>query len=126
MNSPRSNQRGHHDRSDPRYDRARVPGALQPKLRVARPPEECQVARSEQQHTPQPSNLSRTIVPAVGAGVAYYVGAQIGFAFTLGTIPTSIFWLPNSIMFAVLLLAPPRRWWVYVLAALPAHLAVQL
>jgi PAS domain S-box-containing protein len=29
-------------------------------------------------------------------------------------------------MFAVFLLVPPRRWWMYLLAAAPAHLAVQM
>ena len=29
-------------------------------------------------------------------------------------------------MFAVFLLAPPRHWWLYALAVLPAHLAVQM
>ncbi len=29
-------------------------------------------------------------------------------------------------MFAVFLLAPPRHWWVYALAVLPAHLAAQI
>ena len=62
----------------------------------------------------------------VGLGLAYYSGAQIGFALTLGSIPTSIFWLPNSLVFAALLLLPPRRWPLYVAAVLPAHVAVQV
>ena len=41
-------------------------------------------------------------------------------------MPTSIFWLPNATMFAVFWLARPERWWVYALAALPAHVAVQV
>ena len=35
-------------------------------------------------------------------------------------------WPPNSILTAALLLAPRRRWWIYLLAALPAHLAAEL
>jgi len=57
--------------------------------------------------------------------LAYYVGARIGFALTFPSLPTSIFWLPNSTMLAVFLLVPPRRWWIYAAAALPAHLAIQ-
>ena len=45
---------------------------------------------------------------------------------TFPSLPTSIFWLPNATMFAVFLLAPPRHWWVYALAVLPAHLAAQV
>ena len=57
---------------------------------------------------------------------AYYAGALVGFALKFPSLPTSIFWLPNATMFAVFLLAPPRHWWLYALAALPAHLAAQM
>lgn len=57
---------------------------------------------------------------------AYYVGARIGFAFSFPPMPTSVFWLPNSIMFAVLLLVPVRSWWMYIAAVVPAHVAVQV
>ena len=56
---------------------------------------------------------------------AYYAGARVGFALTFRSLPTSIFWLPNATMFAVFLVAPPRQWWLYALAALPAHVAAQ-
>ena len=58
--------------------------------------------------------------------LAYYAGARIGFALTFPSLPTSIFWLPNSTMLAVFLLAPPRRWAIYAAAVLPAHLAIQV
>jgi len=58
--------------------------------------------------------------------VTYYAGAQIGFQVKVASIPTSIFWLPNATMFAVFLLARPSRWWIYALAVLPAHVAVQV
>src|SRR5438876_367287 len=38
----------------------------------------------------------------------------------------SVLWPPNSILTATLLLTPVRRWWLYLLAALPAHLAAEL
>ena len=58
--------------------------------------------------------------------LAYYGGAQLGFGLKVASIPTSIFWLPNATMFAVFLLAPTARWWIYALAVLPAHLAIQI
>jgi PAS domain S-box-containing protein len=67
-----------------------------------------------------------TAVRALLVGVVYYAGAQIGFHFRVASIPTSIFWLPNATMFAVFLLAPVSRWWIYALAVLPAHIAVQV
>jgi signal transduction histidine kinase len=66
------------------------------------------------------------VATAILAGAAYYGGAQVGFLFTFGSVPTSIFWLPNSTMFAVFLLAPPRTWWFYVVAVVPWHVAVQM
>jgi PAS domain S-box-containing protein len=40
--------------------------------------------------------------------------------------PISTLWPPNAILFAGLLLAPQRSWWLVLLAVLPAHLIVQL
>jgi PAS domain S-box-containing protein len=71
-------------------------------------------------------SAARGAAGALLAALAYYVGAEIGFHLKFPSIPTSIFWLPNATMFAVFLLAPPARWWLYALAVLPAHVAAQL
>jgi two-component system nitrate/nitrite sensor histidine kinase NarX len=68
----------------------------------------------------------RTLLAVLVVSIAYYLGAEVGFALTYPSALTSIFWLPNATMFAVFLLVEPRRWWMYVLAAAPAHLAVQV
>jgi PAS domain S-box-containing protein len=68
----------------------------------------------------------RAAAAALLVSVTYYVGALLGFQLKVPSIPTSIFWLPNATMFAVFLLAPVSRWWIYALAVLPAHIAVQL
>jgi two-component system sensor kinase FixL len=57
---------------------------------------------------------------------SYFLGAKIGFALTFQPHPVSVLWPPNSILLAALLLTPVRIWWVVLLAAFPAHLAVQL
>src|SRR6266576_432950 len=57
---------------------------------------------------------------------SYFLGAKIGFALTFRPHPVSVLWPPNSILLAALLLTPVRIWWVVMLAAFPAHLAVQL
>ena len=59
-------------------------------------------------------------------GVAYYIGAMVGFALTLHTHSASTLWPPNAILLAVLLLEPRPRYWVVLLGAFPAHLAIQL
>lgn len=59
-------------------------------------------------------------------GIAYYLGAKLGFALTFQPHPVSTLWPPNSILLAILLLSPRRLWWFYLLAAFPAHLLVQI
>jgi two-component system sensor histidine kinase UhpB len=68
------------------------------------------------------------VVRAVGGplflALAYYVGAQVGFALTSPIAPQSVLWLPNSIVLAVLLVVPTSRWPLFLLAAFPAQLLV--
>ncbi|HEY7230825.1 MAG TPA: MASE1 domain-containing protein [Pseudolabrys sp.] len=59
--------------------------------------------------------------------IAYYLGAEI--AFLIGTLSDKIFapfWPPNIVLFCALLLTPPRQWWLYIAAALPAHVLAEL
>jgi PAS domain S-box-containing protein len=58
--------------------------------------------------------------------VGYFIGARVGFAFTIHPSPVSTLWPPNSILLAALLLAPTRAWALLLLAAFPAHVAIQL
>ena len=73
--------------------------------------------------------LRRQHVPTVAVNaailaLAYYIGARIGFLFQSPLVPQSVLWLPNSILLAALLMVPPRRWPVMLLAVLPAQLLV--
>ncbi|HEX5073023.1 MAG TPA: PAS domain S-box protein [Gemmatimonadaceae bacterium] len=72
------------------------------------------------------ARATRAVFIAVGVAVAYYVGARIGFALTAAPTPVSTLWPPNAILLAALLLSPPRWWAGILLAAFPAHLAVEL
>jgi signal transduction histidine kinase len=59
--------------------------------------------------------------------IAYYLGAEI--AFLIGTLSDRIFapfWPPNIVLFCALLVTPPRQWWIYIAAALPAHTLAEL
>jgi signal transduction histidine kinase/integral membrane sensor domain MASE1 len=67
-----------------------------------------------------------TVATAFGVCVAYYVGANIGFILRFPPATPSVMWPPNAILTATLLLTSPRRWWIYLLAVLPAHLAAEL
>src|SRR5258707_2977062 len=83
-----------------------------------------------------PSRLSESSVPhalvlkavrlALVAGIGYYVGTRVGFALTPTGQPNSVFWPPNAILLAVLLLAPRRIWWAFLVAVIPAHFLAQL
>jgi len=72
------------------------------------------------------SRSVRLAFTALAVGVAYYVGAKVGFALTPKLQPVSTLWPPNAILLGALLLAPVRWWPVVLLAAFPAHLAVEL
>lgn len=54
--------------------------------------------------------------------MAYYLGAQIGFALQSPNAPQSVLWLPNSILLGALLIVPYRKWPVYLAAAFPAQM----
>jgi PAS domain S-box-containing protein len=71
-------------------------------------------------------SIARSISVAVLVGIAYYFGAMVGFALTLPNHSVSTLWPPNSILLAFLLLVRRQRYWVILLGAFPAHLAVQL
>jgi two-component system, LuxR family, sensor kinase FixL len=68
----------------------------------------------------------RHLVQALTVAVGYYLGAKVGLALTLHPQPVSTLWPPNGILLAALLLLPPQRWPLVLLAAFPAHLAAEL
>src|SRR5262245_33400415 len=72
------------------------------------------------------SSLLGTAAAALLVCVGYYVGANIGFILRFPPATPSIMWPPNAILTVTLLLAPRRRWWLYLLAAFPAHLVAEL
>ena len=65
-----------------------------------------------------------SVVCAVLVAVAYYLGAQVGFALQSPNAPQSVLWLPNSILLATLLITPARQWPLYLAVAFPAHMLV--
>src|SRR5688572_29023601 len=68
----------------------------------------------------------RVLRAALAVGVMYYAGAKVGLALTFDPVPISILWPPNALLFAALLLAPMRWWWILILGAFPAHLLAEL
>jgi signal transduction histidine kinase/integral membrane sensor domain MASE1 len=70
-------------------------------------------------------NAGRVAALLLGVAAAYYLGARIGFVLRFPPATTSVLWPPNALLTAALLLVPPRRFWLVILAALPAHILVQ-
>lgn len=62
------------------------------------------------------------VITAVG----YFAAAEVGAALAFPLAPVSAFWAPNALLFAALLLAPTRTWWMYFAAVLPLHVLAQL
>jgi signal transduction histidine kinase/integral membrane sensor domain MASE1 len=63
---------------------------------------------------------------ALAVSLSYYLGANLGLILRFPPATPSVMWPPNAILTATLLLTPPRRWWIFLLAALPAHLVAEL
>src|SRR4051794_27785328 len=68
----------------------------------------------------------RPLQTALIVGVAYYLGARMGFALTLKPSTVSTLWPPNSILLAAFLLTPVSSWWSILAGAFLAHVTVQL
>jgi signal transduction histidine kinase len=66
------------------------------------------------------------LVSALVVALGYYLATRLGFAFTLEPYPISVLWPANALLLSALLMLAPRRWWIVVVAALPAHLLAQL
>jgi len=62
-------------------------------------------------------SLVRTMWAAMLVCAACYAGATVGISFRFPVIGTAIFFPPYAILTASLLLSPPRRWWIYLLAS---------
>jgi two-component system, LuxR family, sensor kinase FixL len=70
--------------------------------------------------------VSHPAATALLVAVGYYAGANLGLVLRLPPTTPSVLWPPNTILTAALLMSPPRHWWRYLLAALPAHLLAEV
>ena len=71
--------------------------------------------------------LPRSARAPLLTSLAYLLGAEA--AFLVGTLSDQVFapfWPPNIILFCALLGAPHTRWWIFILAVLPAHIIAEL
>jgi PAS domain S-box-containing protein len=66
------------------------------------------------------------VLRALAVSIAYFLGAEIGFALTPHPTPVSTLWPPNALLLGALLLAPTRSWPLLIAAVFPAHLLSEL
>ena len=64
----------------------------------------------------------RMLLP-LATGAAYYLGARLGVAASAMSEGIAIFWLPNGILLAALLLVPRRDWRFHLAAGVVAEIA---
>ena len=65
------------------------------------------------------------LLTALLIGIAYYVGALLSFVLRVPSTRSSIIWIPNAILLAAFIVTPVKRWWLWTLAAVPAHILAQ-
>src|SRR4051794_11170380 len=78
---------------------------------------------------PRPAILAETargtVLAAAVVAAGYFLGSVLGLSLRFPATHVSAFWPPNAILLAAFLVAPRRRWWIYLLAVLPVHLLAQ-
>ncbi len=85
------------------------------------------LAASVPSASPVPAALSLRIgsstALAIVCGLVYYAAAELGLALRFPGLAVSALWPPNAVLLTALLLTSPRRWWIPLLAVVPAHFA---
>jgi PAS domain S-box-containing protein len=85
----------------------------------------CQSTRLLEQLHGINNSPTRLILTALLVAAAYYFGALFSFALRVPSTRSSIIWAPNAVLLAALVVTPYRTWWIWLVAALPAHLLAQ-
>ena len=70
--------------------------------------------------------LFQLALAALGVAAVYYFSLQVAFAVRIPGSTYSPLYPPGAILLGIVLLTPPRRWWIWLLAAILAHLAFYL
>jgi signal transduction histidine kinase len=71
-------------------------------------------------HVRSPRALG-SLLAVAGVAAAYYALAIVGIVLSVPPAGFAILWPATALLIGVLLLVPPRRWWLYLLAVGLAH-----
>src|ERR1700676_3238771 len=69
-------------------------------------------------------NAAQLAASLLVVAFSYFVVAKTSLDLRLGGSTKAALWPSNAILVAALLLTPVRRWWMYLLAVVPAHIVV--
>src|SRR5258707_8846391 len=70
------------------------------------------------------SNAAHLAASLLIVAISYYLAAKISLNLRFSGSTKAALWPNNAILVAALLLTPARRWWMYLLAVVPAHILV--
>ena len=79
-------------------------------------------ASSHQPETTARGERNQVAIIAAVTATGYYLGALFGLSLQLAPSGVSSLWPSNAVLLGVLLLTSRRYWWLFLAAALPAHL----
>jgi PAS domain S-box-containing protein len=66
-------------------------------------------------------SLVRVLLAVGVVGLTYYPAVLLGLFFRFPGSEVSVFWPSNALLLSSLLLSPPARWWLFIIAIIPAH-----
>jgi PAS domain S-box-containing protein len=69
-------------------------------------------------------NATQLAASLLIVAVSYYIVGKTSLNLRIGGSTKAALWPSNAILVAALLLTPFRRWWMYLLAVVPAHVLV--
>src|SRR5690606_35703338 len=64
-----------------------------------------------------------SLCAVVVCGLAYLAALEIGTALRFPDGSFAALWPANAVLLSALMLTRARRWWLYILAVIPAHVA---
>jgi hypothetical protein len=71
--------------------------------------------------SPQTLRLLLVMVSVLLVAAGHYAGGIVGTLLGFPSFGIAVIWPSTAILIAVLLLAQPRHWWVFLLAVVPVH-----
>jgi len=69
-------------------------------------------------------NAAQVAASLLIVAISYYLAAETSLSLRFSGSTKAALWPTNAVLVTALLLTPARRWWMYLLAVVPAHILV--